>query len=120
MIAAICQAVVVGLFLIVPLGTAIAQLPKSPKSEPRTSPSPTRLERVVDEYKQQVRGASPSRGVERGVDDQGVVHVHPGSSTSKFDAYVTATGAVRFFGTQEEHFQFEKCMDKSGIPLKDK
>lgn len=34
-----------------------------------------------------------------------------------FDAYVTPRGAVRYFGTAQERFQFEKCMVEKGWDL---
>ena len=39
-------------------------------------------------------------------------------SYSRFDAYVTSKGYVSYFGSAEEQFQFEKCMNQNGHPLK--
>lgn len=38
---------------------------------------------------------------------------------SRFDAYVTdsETAHVKYFGTDDERFQFEKCMTKNNQPL---
>ena len=35
---------------------------------------------------------------------------------SRFDAYVTSRGTIAYFGTDEERFQFEKCLDQHGYP----
>ena len=36
---------------------------------------------------------------------------------SKFDAYVTRSGRVKYLGSPAELFQFEKCLDQHGHPL---
>src|SRR5262245_57399092 len=37
---------------------------------------------------------------------------------SRFDAYIGEGMAVNSFGTEEENFKFNKCMAKSGHPLR--
>jgi hypothetical protein len=40
-----------------------------------------------------------------------------GFNVSQFDAYVEPDGTVNFFGTQREHFSFQKCMNERGHTL---
>ena len=35
----------------------------------------------------------------------------------QFDAYTTGSNNVRWIGTQQEQFKFEKCMSQKGRPL---
>ena len=35
----------------------------------------------------------------------------------KFDTYLSGTNEVRWIGTQQEQFRFEKCMSQKGRPM---
>ena len=37
---------------------------------------------------------------------------------STFNAYSKSDGTIRFFGTEQERFSFEKCMHDRGHPMK--